>query len=148
LAQRLVLDPAAGPKNPDVPPDYSFAALEKLERQLHLAVGGAGSNALLSRALVLAKKDLPRLAGVSLNKKNRLEGLANIDPPFTQEEAYEGEIHLIGNTVELLCTFVGKAMALRFIQSPWPDASFDKEEVDEDSLTEGTNEQSVQSDYQ
>jgi hypothetical protein len=96
--------------------------------------GAAGSQALLDRALVLTKAAFPRLAGVTLNKQGCVEGLANIDPPLTQGEAEEGEILLIGNTVQLLCTFLGETMALRFIQDPWPDASF----ADEESGKEGT----------
>ena len=129
----MVLQTKAGAG--DVPGSSSatFLSLEKLQRPLTLVAGAAGSQALFLRALVLAKADLPRLAGVTLGRKGSIDGMATIHPPLTWEEACEGEILLIGYTVELLCTFVGEALALRLIRDQWPDASF----VDEESGKEG-----------
>jgi hypothetical protein len=105
-----------------------FCSFEKLQRPLISITGAAGSLALISRALVLAKAEFPRLNGVTLDKKGSIEGLEHVMPPLSREEAEEGEVLLIGNTIELLCTFLGEAMALRLIQGQWPDASFASEE--------------------
>jgi hypothetical protein len=123
----LVLGARAGATDQAASPDASFRSIEKLQKPLHALAGAAGTQVLLSRALVLAKAEFPRLAGAKPDKKGRIEGLANIDPPLTRKEAEQGEIVLLGNMVELLCTFVGEAMALRFIQDQWPDASFVEE---------------------
>jgi hypothetical protein len=131
-AQRLVLGAKAGATDQASSSDVSFRSIEKLQKPLNSLAGAAGSQALLSRALALAKAEFPRLAGARLDKKGRIVGLADIDPPLTPKEAEQGEILLLGNIVDLLCTFLGEAMALRVIQDQWPDASFVEEESGEE----------------
>lgn len=107
-------------------------------------IGAAATQALVSRALFLAKAEIRRLAGAKLNKKGRIEGLAGIDPPHSRREGEEVELQLMENIVELLCTSVGEAMTLRLIQEEWPYASF----VDAQPGKKGTHEQSDQSQNQ
>jgi hypothetical protein len=128
----LVLGARAGTTDQAASPDDSFRSIEKLQKPVHAMAGAAGTQMLLSRALVLAKTEFPRLAGARIDKNGGIEGLAKIDPPLTPKEAEQGEILFLGNIVELLCTFIGEAMALRFIQDQWPDASFVKEESGEE----------------
>lgn len=73
------------------------------------------------------------MAAAELNHDGCVEGLSNIDPPLAPEEAAKGEVILIGNMLELLCTLIGATLALRLIQGVWPDASF----VDQDFEKKG-----------
>jgi hypothetical protein len=128
MAQNLVHGSRIPAADPALSADPSFHNFEKLQRPIQAMAGAVGSQTLLLRALVLAKAEFPRLAGASIDRKGTLQGLAKIDPPLTQEEADEAEILLIGNTVALLCIFLGEAMALRLIQDQWPGASFAADE--------------------
>ena len=76
------------------------------------------------RALTLTKNQIPRLAHAKVGPDGCLGNLGEIEPRMSAAEAAEGEVVLIGNMVDLLCTFLGEALALRLIQDVWPDASF------------------------
>lgn len=81
----------------------------------------------------MTKIEVPRFAAIQLNQNGELEGFSDAEPPLTQEDAVRGEVIVIANMVELLCTFIGEALALVLIQGVWPDASF----VRNDSEKEG-----------
>ncbi len=85
-----------------------------------------GFQALINRALTLTKAEIPRLAPVKIGQRGCLEHLGDIDPRLSPDEAAKGETVLIGHLLDLLCTFLGEALALRLIQDAWPGASFDE----------------------
>lgn len=126
LAEQIVLHEMAGPAGPAISHHSEFLAFHKLQRPLHSVAGAAAVQALLSRALVLAQAELPRLASLKLNMTGHLGGSSDANPPLSGEEVRQGEVILVGNTVELLCLLLGEALTLRLLRDEWPEASFDK----------------------
>ena len=126
LAEQLLILEASGPLQASVDGDYDsgFRVCDRLRPALCSLAGASSFQAILSRALTLTKTEFPRLAPAKLQKYGCLEGLAEIDPPLNAEEANTGEVILIGNLVELLCTLVGETLALRLLQGVWPDLTF------------------------
>ncbi len=118
----MVIETVAGEVRPEaVPPDFRVCA--KLRHPLSSLAGKAGFDALLSRALTLAKAEFPQLAPTRVGADGCVEGLTQVQPPLGTREAAQAEIALIAHMMALLCTFLGEALALRLIQNVWPDAS-------------------------
>lgn len=73
----------------------------------------------------MTKAEFPRISPAKLSLEGCLT-LRDIEPNLNAEEAAKAEVVLIGNIVELLCTFLGETLALRLIQDVWPNASFNE----------------------
>lgn len=86
--------------------------------------GKTGYEALLSRALALAKSDFARLESVTVKGGDCVEGFANIEPRLNDQEFVEGETLIIGHLLGLLRTFLGETLVLRLVRDLWPGASF------------------------
>ena len=127
LAEQLMRR-AADAKQSAESPDRPFSTVDRFRRPLHAMAGTTGTQALLSRALALSKIEFPRLASTKISKEGCVEGVSLIEPPLSSDEANLGELILLGNIVELLSTLLGEAIALRFVQDEWPEASFAYEE--------------------
>ena len=104
--------------------DLQFYVCDKLRRPLSSLAGNMGFQALIYRALKLTKIEIPRLAEAKLGPDGCLNNLPELQPRLNASEAAEGEVVLIGNVVDLLCTLLGETLALRLIQDVWPDAAF------------------------
>ena len=111
-------------QSPDA--EVRFRVLDRLRLPLSSFTGTKGFQALIYRALTLTKAEIPRFEPVQLGHHGCLEHLSDIEPRLSAEEAALGEVILIGNMVDLLCNFLGEALALRLIKNAWPEASFDE----------------------
>ena len=122
LAQRILAQ-ETGPA--DSPEDVAPIALKVFERlRLHLTifVGEAGYQAMLSRALTLAKREDPWLRERSVLLTN-----ATLDLGTNQDtsEAAAGIIALLAQLLGLVTELVGEALMLRLVQDVWPTVSLD-----------------------
>ena len=86
---------------------------EKLRRPLVTLTGTAGFASLLSRSLVLAKRQAPALGTVQVRSDGTLEGLV--------AEAAEANPVLVASLLTLLMTFIGETLTLRLLNDIWPD---------------------------
>jgi hypothetical protein len=96
---------------------YPFAKL-----RLHLVklIGVAGFQALLARAMALAKPEMSWLQGVVVRADGFLE---RVDPPIEDsEETRKGYTVLLAQLLGLLVTFIGEDMTVRLVRDVWPDA--------------------------
>jgi hypothetical protein len=89
---------------------------ERLRRQLSAPVGADGFQALASRALALAKSEVPRLNAVKLSANGRLLGLGGVESLADADEDGEAGIILIAQLLGLFLTFLGEATTLRLIE--------------------------------
>lgn len=120
--QLLVLEARGRPRtSSDGDADSGFAVCDRLRPALCSLAGASAFQAILSRALMLTKVEFPRLESARVRKNGCLEGLAEICPPLSEEEWNIGEVILIGNLVELLCTFISESLVLQLLQGLWPD---------------------------
>ena len=124
LAKRLLAFETASWESRAADVEVQFRVCDKLRGPLAALAGSMGFQALLYRALVLTKAEVPRLASAEIGPDGCLDNLPGIEPRLNADEAAEGEVVLIGNMMDLLCTFLGETLALRLIQDVWPDASF------------------------
>jgi len=89
---------------------------ERLRRQLGSPVGVDGFQALASRALALAKSQMPRLSAVQVTANGGLRGLGKIESQTDADENGEAGIILIAQLLGLFLTFLGEATTLRLIE--------------------------------
>jgi len=89
--------------------------------------GSAGFYALASRALALARSEVPSLSAVGVGTDGNLEGLSSIEPSIKveQDRVHEGGVILISRLLGLLFIFLGEALTLSLLREAWPGAALD-----------------------
>lgn len=122
FARQLIAYEAMAVKPAGAPRSAAFHVCEKLRQPLSRLAGVAGFRALVSRALVLANREVPWLKAVHVKADGSLEGLDDSQVQLTEGEAVEGELVLIAQLIGLLVTFIGEGLTLRLVQEAWPDA--------------------------
>jgi len=96
---------------------------ENLRRQFCAPVGSDAFQALVSRALSLAKLQFPGLSAVSVTANGGLRGLGEVETPLSTVEDGEVGIILIAQMLRLFITLLGEAATSRLIE----DASLRRE---------------------
>ena len=92
--------------------------VDKLRVRLARLAGVAGYKSLLSRALALARAELPSLNKVQVRPDGTLE---SFDPGRRTDDVAAGAV-LIAHLLGLLVTFIGEPLTLGFVRDAWPDA--------------------------
>ena len=106
--------------------DAAERACQKLCRRLARLVTVAGYQALLARALHLARREFSFLDGVRAGATEDacFDGLRakaeGIDPAMLRAALTT----VLANVIGLLTTFIGEDLALRLVRDVWPDAPF------------------------
>ncbi len=90
--------------------------MDKLRSHLATILGAAGYQVLLSRALVLAKREAPALEGLSVKP----DGALQIQNEISNAVSEEAASMLIVQFLRLLVTFLGAPLALRLADEAWP----------------------------
>jgi hypothetical protein len=128
LARRLIAFEAT--RNPSAGPvGATWRACEALRGPLAKFVGMAGFRSLLSRALAIAKAEIPSLGSVQVRPDGSLEGLEGVEP---NQDADAGAV-VVTQLLGLLVTFIGEPLTLRLVWDAWPDAT----EAETDRMGEG-----------
>ena len=133
LAARMVAHEAAigGTAAADTP--AAFRVCEKLRQPLTALAGSAGFRSLLSRALVIAQREVPILSDVRVTTEGLLEdGVVHTKTNQNRhgkavqdknELAADAGLLLVAELLGLLHVFIGEAITLRLIRDVWPNAS-------------------------
>jgi hypothetical protein len=124
LAQRLLTYEAVAGENSEPAESAAFRVCAKLRRPLTTLAGVAGFRSLLSRALTLARAEVPSLGAVQVAADGSLKGLDELEPQIGKEQARDGGAILIAQLIALLLTFIGEGITLRLVQDVWPEAAF------------------------
>ncbi len=124
LARRLLALEAAQGGPSDQPVDEAVRACERLRVLISKFVGVAGFGSLLSRALSLAKAEVPSLGMVRVRPDGTLEGFAENERDRVRGEGAGGG--LLG----LLVTFIGLSLTLALVRDAWPELTLDGMELD------------------
>ena len=98
---------------------------EKLRRPLSMLAGVAGYRALISRALALAKAEVPMLVSVRVREDGALEVPDPGVPQRGMDETQKGGSALVAQLLGLLVTFIGEALTMQLVRDVWPDAPFE-----------------------
>ena len=125
LAQRLVAYEAVGDENSAPSESAASRVCAKLRGPLITLAGVAGFRSLLSRALTLARAEVPSLSAVQVAADGSLKGLDELVSQTDKEHARDGGAILIAQLVGLLLTFIGEGLTIRLVQDVWPEAAFD-----------------------
>lgn len=100
-------------------------ALEKLRIYLTKLVGASGYQALLARALALAKSNSAWLQTVRVHSDTTLEGFNEAAQQQSTEIVAEGGAGLLAQLFGLLVVFIGEALTMHMIADVWPEARLD-----------------------
>jgi hypothetical protein len=98
--------------------DPSHAALRiiaKLQTSLGMRVGRAGFEVVLSRSLVLARRESPLLEKVTAAGSS-LVGFSADDRDSAEREA----VALLSHFIELVAVLMGEDLAVRLVHDVWP----------------------------
>jgi hypothetical protein len=132
LAQRLLAYEVVLAKTSEPGQSATLRVYEKLRRGLEEFVGAQGFYSLASRALALARTEVPSLGAVRVAADGSLQGLGEIEHPIDIDkdraaESATGErgIILIASLLGLLLLFLGEALTLRLLRLTWPGAALD-----------------------
>jgi hypothetical protein len=97
----------------------------KLRAGLGKLVGELGFDVMLARALVLARRVDSHLVGVSVGPGGSVSGFDQGDREATERAA----VALLSHFVELVAVLVGEDLAMRLVQSLWPEVDV-REEIE------------------
>ncbi len=125
LAQRLLTYEAVAGENSEPAESVASRVCAKLRGPLITFAGVAGFRSLLSRALTLARAEVPGLSAVQIAADGSVKGLDELASQTGKEQARDGGASLIAQLIGLLLTFIGEGLTLRLIQDVWPEAVFD-----------------------
>lgn len=127
LARRLLAFEAARDNSSEARADAAAQVIEELRLHLLKLAGVDGFRSLLSRALTLAKAEVPSLTLVQVRADGSLEGFDGIEGSREAGAvAGQGGTVLVANLLELLVTFIGEPLTLRLVHVTWPNASMDE----------------------
>jgi hypothetical protein len=127
LAQRLLHYEANAGNTSEPVGSTTLRVYQKLRQSLGELAGSAGFHSLASRALTLARSEVPSLSAVQLAADGNLEGMNAIEPSIKVEKdpVHEGGVILISRLLGLLLIFLGEALTLSLLRDAWPGATFD-----------------------
>jgi hypothetical protein len=125
LARRLLAFEAAHNNSSDGGVDVVARVIEELRLRLIKLAGVDGFRSLLSRAVTLAKVEVPSLNIVQIRSDGALEGFDGIEGGREAGAAGQAGTVLVAHLLELLVTFIGAPLTLRLVRDIWPDASMD-----------------------
>ena len=127
LARRILAVEAARDKPAGTQVDEAVRVCGKLQVPLSKFTGPAGFLSLLSRALVLAKAEVPCLSVVQVRPDGSLAGFDEIkhDQDVMELELEKGRAVLVGHLLGLLATFIGDSLTRRLACEACPDVSIE-----------------------
>lgn len=112
LARRLLAYEAVANKSSEPTMAAAVTVCQKLRQPVCALAGVDGYRALLSRALTLARAEVPSLNSVQVTADGSLRGL-------DKDQGHAGEI-LVSEVLGLFLTFLGAALTLQLVQDVFP----------------------------
>lgn len=129
LAKSLIAYEAGGEKLSGTKTLAGFPVSEKLRPPLATLMGNGGYLALLSRALALAKTEVPWLRTVYVRPDGSLGRMDELETRVDPQQTTEGRVVLLAQLLGLLAAFVGEDLTLRLLREIWPKVQLGNWEV-------------------
>ena len=123
MARQLLAFEAARDHSSYAQADVAVRVIDELRLRLVKLAGIGGFQSLLSRALTLAKAEVPSLNMVRVGADGSLEGFVEIEQNLEAGAAGQAGIVLVTRLLELLVTFIGEPLTLRLVRDTQTDAS-------------------------
>jgi len=132
LAQDLLAYEAFAGETYTPPGSATIRVYEKLRLGISQFAGVASFQSLASRALALARSEVPSLSAVRVSADGALEGLGEVEHQFDIDKIRAGEfpageegIILIASLLGLLLLLLGDAITTSLLRTAWPGATFE-----------------------
>ena len=127
LARRLLSYEADASNTSEPVESTTLRVYQKLRQSLGELAGSAGFHSLASRALTMARSEIPSLSAVHVGTDGNLEGMSAIElsVKVEQDRVHEGGVILISCLLGLLLIFLGEALTLSLLRDAWPGAALD-----------------------
>ena len=126
LARRLLAGMLACAEASPGNEDEVMRACDKLRIPVTRLAGAAGFSSLLSRALTMAKRQVPELAGLRVSADGSLERFQEISRDRNTVEAVRpGGAVLLAELLGLLVTLIGKPLTLSLVSEAWPNMALE-----------------------
>jgi hypothetical protein len=120
-AQRLQAGEAKNKSSPQADSRELTLVFEKLRISVTQFIGADGFTALMRRALVLARRELPSLETAKVTPEGRLQGIGEHATDAKTDS--ESAIAITAHVLALLVAFIGEPLTLRLMRDVWPDES-------------------------
>lgn len=126
LARHLLAGEPARVESANGGLDQAVSACEKLRVPLTNLVGRVGFSSLMSRALTLAKRQCPSLAGLQVEPNGSLAGFDELPRESESAEAVRhGGVLVVAELLGLLVMFIGLPLTLSLVREAWPEMSLE-----------------------
>jgi hypothetical protein len=140
LAQRLLTYEVDVGKTSEPVESTTLRVYEKLRQSLGEFAGTAAFHSLASRALAMARSEIPSLRAAQVSADGALrglgqglgQGLSEFGPQFdidkdraAEHRAGDEGVAVIARLLGLLLIFLGEPITLRLLRNAWPGAAFD-----------------------
>lgn len=140
LARRLLVIEARNRDESDdaaVSGEAALRVFEKMRVHLTKLIGVTGYQALVARALALARTNLPSLGGtVRVTADGALARGDAAAEGRTADEAAEGYGEILTHLLSLLTAFVGGDLTLRLMRDVWSEASLSEKDSDAEETSQ------------
>jgi hypothetical protein len=123
FAKRIIACESDGDKSADTTTPEAFHVFEKLRPQLAVLMGNGGFRALLSRALALARAEVPWLRTIQVKSDGALVGLEEAQAQQSSDSMFVGKVALLAQLLGLLAAFIGENLTSRLVLEIWPSAA-------------------------
>ena len=123
LARRLIALEMARDESPGATSGGAIRVCDRLRLSLSKLTGVAGFRSLMSRALALAKAEVPSLAPAQVQPDGSLERLDGTGRDQGASASGEAGVPVVAHLLGLLATFIGEPLTLHLVRDAWPDAS-------------------------
>jgi hypothetical protein len=117
LAQSLIAHESAACKTSEPMELAAFRVCDTLRPPVCALAGVEGFRVLLSRALALARGEVPILSVLQVAADGSLEGLDELGRQIDKDPVKEGGAILVAQLLGLLLTFIGETMTSRLVAS-------------------------------
>jgi hypothetical protein len=134
LARRIIQEEAGASPDPAAAAAALEAASQKLKDHLVDLLGSGGVNALLRRALHLAQREQPLLAGLAVNGAESacFTGLTESLAARSEAEATAAAVTILTHMLDLLVLLLGEELGTKPIRKLWSRTTGARE-IEDDS---------------
>lgn len=124
VARRIVEQEAGGSSDPAAAAAAVETACQRLQDHLVDLLGSGGVVVLMSRALHVAQREQPLLAGASVNRESGtcFSGLAESFAAATEAQATSAATAVLTCVFELLVMLLGEELGMKPVRKLWPQA--------------------------
>jgi hypothetical protein len=126
FARRLIALEAARDESPGALAGGAARVCDRLRVPLARLAGVVGFRSLMSRAVAMAKAEVPSLAAVQVRADGSLGGLDGSGHDQDAGAGGEAAVVVVAQLLGLLVTFIGEPLTRQLVRDVWPDATADE----------------------